>query len=161
MGEIKKCPHCGNEEEYYSKDYVKGSTKTNYRFDGKETENGDMYQHLSHNNGKYAYCSSCHKRLFEIEYQEARVWVPHMKEVVKVIIRDERLSATIDFTDLEVGETFEHSGYIYVKFSGSTMDVNSLEISEMYKETFELGDKVVRIPSELVLHEPGWDGTNK
>ena len=62
---LKKCPFCGC-DIFYSKDYVKGTTVTYYRYDGKETDNGQMYEHLSHNTGKFAYCADCDKRLFDL-----------------------------------------------------------------------------------------------
>ena len=63
---IKKCPYCGNDYDFYSKDYFYGSSYFYYRFDGGEAFNGNMYDFLNHKSGKYAYCGKCDKRLFEI-----------------------------------------------------------------------------------------------
>lgn len=65
---IKCCPYCGSKEYYIKQSY---SGKCNYyiRFDGKEAENGDMWEDSSfRNTSKYAWCSGCHKRLFKLEY---------------------------------------------------------------------------------------------
>ncbi len=38
------------------------------RFDGKEAENGSMYENSDwKNRSKYAWCAKCHKRLFKLE----------------------------------------------------------------------------------------------
>ncbi len=61
---IDKCPYCGSDEGFYTKDYVVGSTVYRHNFDGSEAENGEYYEGVTHKQGKHAYCSSCHKRLF-------------------------------------------------------------------------------------------------
>lgn len=64
---IKCCPYCGG-EEYYIKQSYKGTCKYNIRFDGKEAENGDMYENTEYiNTSKYAWCNECNKRLFKLE----------------------------------------------------------------------------------------------
>ena len=67
IASIESCTHCGSDEGYYTKDYVKGHTVTRFTFDGSEAENTDMYEGLSHRMGKVAYCLNCHKRLFKME----------------------------------------------------------------------------------------------
>ncbi|PJN53641.1 hypothetical protein PAEVO_03610 [Paenibacillus sp. GM2FR] len=62
----KQCPHCGNDESYYVKQQVSGNIHYRINFDGSEGENSEMYDSLQHKSGKYAYCDSCHKRLFRI-----------------------------------------------------------------------------------------------
>lgn len=65
--DIKCCPYCGS-EEYYIKQRYKGVCNYNMRFDGKEAENGGMWEDASFiNTSKYAWCSECNKRLFKIE----------------------------------------------------------------------------------------------
>lgn len=66
MEQLTCCPHCGY-IEYYTKDYICGSTRYFHRFDGKDRYNGEMYDHLDHNQGKWAYCVNCDKRLFKME----------------------------------------------------------------------------------------------
>jgi hypothetical protein len=69
---INKCPYCGSDWGYYTKDYIHGSTWYRCNFDGTEADNGDMYDPLTHEAGKYAYCLSCNKRLFKMsELEEA------------------------------------------------------------------------------------------
>lgn len=63
---IEHCPHCDSSHGYYVKERVYGSVRYNYHFDGSEAENGDMYEYLSYKGGKVAYCSECHKKLFNV-----------------------------------------------------------------------------------------------
>jgi hypothetical protein len=64
---IKKCPSCGS-EEYYIKQSFTGTCNFRLRFDGKETDNGDMHDNTQYKNtSKYAYCNDCNKKLFELE----------------------------------------------------------------------------------------------
>lgn len=67
---IKECPHCGNDYDFYTKDYISGSSQFNYKFDGSEADNSTMYEDLKHETGKYAYCGSCDKRLFKVKERE-------------------------------------------------------------------------------------------
>lgn len=70
---IDKCPHCGSDYGFYSKDYVCGSTRYYQHFDGTEEDNSEFYSPLEHRQGKYAYCSDCDKRLFKMnELEETR-----------------------------------------------------------------------------------------
>lgn len=71
--EMKECPYCGGGEFYIRQSY-RGETEYNYRFDGKETDNSEMYDYATYRNlTKYAYCKSCRKRLFPIkEFYESR-----------------------------------------------------------------------------------------
>lgn len=64
---ITKCPYCGNDGEYYTRDFVYGNAYYNYRFDNEEADNEEFYSCLVHELGKYAYCSKCHKRLSKME----------------------------------------------------------------------------------------------
>ena len=63
---MSECPYCGNNKEYYTKDFVSGRVNYEYRFDGEEADNTGVYDSLRHTSGKYAYCSDCEKRLFRI-----------------------------------------------------------------------------------------------
>ena len=61
--ELSECPHCGH-NEWYRKQRVKGEIIFRERFDGKETENFEMYDGISHRDtSKFAYCSKCHKKI--------------------------------------------------------------------------------------------------
>lgn len=64
---IDKCPYCNNTYDFYTKDYICGTSWYNYKFDGSEADNGEMYNGLKHTQGKYAYCGSCNRKLFKIE----------------------------------------------------------------------------------------------
>ncbi len=62
--DIKECPYCGNDEFYY-KQHMVGDGLMFCRYDGKETENGDMHEGLRYTpKGKFAYCTECKKRVF-------------------------------------------------------------------------------------------------
>lgn len=59
---IKECPYCGSEEYYIKQSYT---GKCNYflRFDGKEAENGEMWENSQFKNiSKYAWCRECGKK---------------------------------------------------------------------------------------------------
>ena len=67
FSELTCCPFCGNDKEYFVKEFVKGYTRYYYRFDGDEADNADMYNTLSsHSNGS-VYCSYCSKYLGNID----------------------------------------------------------------------------------------------
>jgi len=66
---MRCCPHCQSETGYYFKTRIIGSSESRYTFDGifLEEDNADMHDSLTYKDGKYAYCRSCHKRLFKNE----------------------------------------------------------------------------------------------
>lgn len=67
MKKITECPYCYS-KEYYIKQSFKGTCYFRVRFDDKETDNSDMYDNTQYRNiSKYAYCSSCNKKLFKID----------------------------------------------------------------------------------------------
>ena len=70
---IDRCPYCGSDAEYYTKDYVCGSTRCYQRFDGGEADNTGLYDLLRNRQGKYAYCANCDSRLFRINESEDKV----------------------------------------------------------------------------------------
>jgi len=63
---IDKCPYCGSESGYFTKDYIHGSTYYYHNFDGTGTYNGEMYDSMMHVQGKIAYCIDCGRRLFKM-----------------------------------------------------------------------------------------------
>lgn len=64
---IDKCPYCGSDIGYYTKERVHGSVHYNYNYDGSEADNGEMYDMLTYSGGKYAYCLNCDRQLFKME----------------------------------------------------------------------------------------------
>jgi hypothetical protein len=65
---MDKCPYCGNDYDFYTKDYIQGSSWFFHSFKGdEEMDNGSMYDTLSHYKGKVAYCGKCNKQLFKIK----------------------------------------------------------------------------------------------
>ena len=63
LSELECCPFCGH-DEFYTNEYVYGTTRYKERFDGKETENAELYDYL--NTRSYtgrAYCAKCGKYL--------------------------------------------------------------------------------------------------
>lgn len=64
---IKCYPYCGS-EEYYIKQSFKGTCNYYIRFDGEVAYNTTMHDNIEYINvSKYAWCSECNKKLFEIE----------------------------------------------------------------------------------------------
>ena len=64
---IDKCPYCGSNEGYYTKEQIHGNIYMNFNFDGTEAENGDLYENTRTTGGKIAYCLHCNKRLFRMD----------------------------------------------------------------------------------------------
>lgn len=59
FSDLTKCPFCGY-EEFYTHDYIFGTSEYFQRFDGKEaTDNSQMYDFLTHQQGARAYCCNC------------------------------------------------------------------------------------------------------
>lgn len=67
---IDRCPHCGSDEGYYTKDYLHGTCRYNHNYDGTEAYNGEMYDSARIEAGKFAYCVNCEKRLFRMDALE-------------------------------------------------------------------------------------------
>ncbi|WP_219096264.1 hypothetical protein [Pseudomonas sp. UMAB-40] len=59
--EVKACPHCGNDDEFYVMQTYSGRGVYRRGFDGYVTDNTDMYDCLSAKVSKRAYCATCHK----------------------------------------------------------------------------------------------------
>lgn len=66
--QIECCPHCQSEEGYFVKTQIRGTTEFNYKFDGSydEDHNSSIHDSLTYKEGKYAYCRTCKKRLFQL-----------------------------------------------------------------------------------------------
>ena len=64
-----KCKHCGNTEEFYTKDTWQGPVPSYFRPDGKESErNTDMYNLLRCTHfSKFIYCAECESRVCRVE----------------------------------------------------------------------------------------------
>ena len=68
--ELEECPFCGH-DTFYTVQYVYGSLHYRERFDGEESENGEMYDGL--NCAKFsgrAYCDRCHSYIGNVETNE-------------------------------------------------------------------------------------------
>lgn len=63
---MEKCSHCNSEEGYYIKQQIYGKAHFRFKFDGSEGENSDLHDNLTYKDGKVAYCTSCNKRLFNL-----------------------------------------------------------------------------------------------
>ena len=67
LSELSCCPYCGC-EQFYTHDYMYGSTVFRQRFDGGEPENNeDMYEGLIVNYGAKAYCEECNKYIGNVK----------------------------------------------------------------------------------------------
>lgn len=62
FSDLKCCPFCKS-EEFYEKEYAKGSITYRMRFDGEETDNSTMYDNLDHYSSGRAYCDDCNRYL--------------------------------------------------------------------------------------------------
>lgn len=59
--EVKACPHCGNDDEFYVIQTYSGRGVYRRGFDGIVTDNSQMYDCLNAKVSKRAYCASCDK----------------------------------------------------------------------------------------------------
>lgn len=76
--DLTECPFCGH-DEFYTTEYVYGTVRCRGRFDGKEAENGEMYDGL--NCKRYSgrcYCDSCGRYLGNRETGAVAVAVKKM-----------------------------------------------------------------------------------
>lgn len=64
------CQFCGSKEGYYTKSRVSGVAVCKMSFDGSECDNGEMHEGIRYNQGNFAYCSNCGKRIFNIKTGE-------------------------------------------------------------------------------------------
>ena len=66
-----------------------------------------------------------------------------------------------EFSNLECSDIFEYNNKIYMKISyfhaNNSYNVNAYNISDKNLELFSLDTDVYYIPSELILHEQGWE----
>ena len=67
FSDLSKCPFCSC-EEYYTQNYMHGSSSYYQRFDSSEaTDNSQMYDGLTVIRGKRAYCANCYRFLGNVE----------------------------------------------------------------------------------------------
>lgn len=66
LKKIGYCPKCGS-KEFIVRSKVTGTISNFKSFDGKECENGEMYECLDYTANKWCICAGCGKRLFKIE----------------------------------------------------------------------------------------------
>lgn len=57
--DVKCCPHCGNDDEFYVIQTYSGKGKYKRGFDGFVTDNTEMYDCLDAKVSKKAFCESC------------------------------------------------------------------------------------------------------
>ena len=67
---INKCPYCGSEDGFYTKQQARGQVIYYYNYDGSFHDNGQVHDNLSYNGGKVAYCASCNKKVFNMSKAE-------------------------------------------------------------------------------------------
>ena len=64
-----KCPHCGEAEGYYTKDTIRGYTRTAYSYDPARDPEGDACEARTQQfQGKVAYCVDCDAPLFRLKH---------------------------------------------------------------------------------------------
>lgn len=59
IDDVKCCPHCGNDDEFYVIQVYSGKGKYKRGFDGYVTDNSHMYDCLDAKVSKKAFCESC------------------------------------------------------------------------------------------------------
>lgn len=63
-----KCPKCGNELEFYTKERYKGICDYYFRTDGERAYNAEMYDYAIHTyRSKFVFCTYCDARVCKIE----------------------------------------------------------------------------------------------
>ena len=66
FSELLCCPFCGA-EQFYTKNYMRGTGVFRQRFDGEEPKhNEDMYDGLTTKEGARAYCEDCQKYIGDV-----------------------------------------------------------------------------------------------
>ena len=60
--DLEACPFCGC-DEFYEKQQTRGTIHYRIRFDGKETDNTDMYDGLITTYSGRSYCENCNRYL--------------------------------------------------------------------------------------------------
>lgn len=74
FSELKCCPFCGC-EEYYEKQYVRGTIEYISRFDGEEADNSELYEGLLYDCSGRVYCVDCGRYLGNIQTEKVGVEV--------------------------------------------------------------------------------------
>lgn len=63
-----KCPKCGNENEFYTKDRYKGTCEVYFRADGELANNSEMYDYAEHSHrSKFVFCADCDARVCKVD----------------------------------------------------------------------------------------------
>lgn len=65
MVSLDKCPHCGNDNEYYVKITMSGKGRFHYTFEGDAPgDNENLHdKYLTYKEQKTMYCSECDKKV--------------------------------------------------------------------------------------------------
>lgn len=71
---ILKCPHCGNEDRFYTKERYKGEFDFCMDKYGKGQFNEDMHQGATYSyRSKYIFCVECDKKVCKIDDFDGRI----------------------------------------------------------------------------------------
>ena len=61
------CPKCGNALTFYTKEKYKGTCNFYFRTDGKEAENGCMYENATHKlTSQFVFCNECDSKVGKV-----------------------------------------------------------------------------------------------
>jgi hypothetical protein len=66
-GGVTCCPHCGDDEQFYVRLVVSGTTSEFFTFDGGAGDNTHMWDYVKTKNQKTAFCGTCQKRIGTVE----------------------------------------------------------------------------------------------
>ena len=78
-----------------------------------------------------------------------------------MIIHDLRKEKPSTFDELELGSIFKYKGELYMKTGNSPEGASAYDFCNGCLKNFSVDDKVVYIPSELILHGNDWESKDK
>jgi uncharacterized Zn ribbon protein len=67
VSELSCCPHCQSEYGYYRTVRMSGESDCHYNFDGSETDNSQLHDHLDYKEKKTMFCRECRKPIGQVE----------------------------------------------------------------------------------------------
>lgn len=66
-GDLKACPHCGSDNQFYILSTVSGKIAEHYLFNGERGDNTHMWDYVNTKPQKIAFCSECQRKIGTVE----------------------------------------------------------------------------------------------